>query len=221
MPLTLYAHPFSSYCQKVLVALWENELPFEYRHLEKPGVAEARAALWPLGKFPVLVDDGQMVVESSIIIEHLDVHHCGPVRLLPDDPAQALEVRFMDRFFDNYIMAAMQKPVMVAIKSPPERREVAVREALTEARAALDIAYAWLEARLANRTWAAGEAFSMADCAAAPALFYADWVHEIAPEFARLRAYRTRLLARPSMARAVEEARPYRGCFPLGAPDRD
>ncbi len=217
MSLILYSHPFSSYCQKVLVALWENQIPFTYRHLEHPGAAEERAALWPFGRFPVLVDDGRTVVESSIIIEHLDLHHAGPVRMLPDDRDAALEVRFMDRFFDNYVMTPMQKPVAEAIRKDATRKE----EAMAEARQALGTAYAWLEARLSVRTWAAGEQFTMADCAAAPSLFYADWVHRIGPEFTRLRDYRSRLLARPSFARAVEEGRPYRSYFPLGAPDRD
>jgi len=217
MSLTLYAHPFSSYCQKVLIALWENDVPFTYRHLEEPGAAEERASLWPLGRFPVLVDDGRMVAESSIIIEHLDLHHPGPVRLLPDDRDAALEVRFMDRFFDNYVMSAMQKPVLEALKAEGARRE----EVMAEARRALDTAYAWLEQRLSDRTWAAGEAFSMADCAAAPSLFYADWVHEIPSAFPKLREYRSQLLERPSFARAVNEGRPYRPYFPLGAPDRD
>jgi glutathione S-transferase len=217
MSLTLYAHPFSSYCQKVLVALWENEIPFAYRHLEEPGAAEERAALWPLGRFPVLVDDGRVIAESSIIIEHLDLHHAGLVRLLPDDSEAALEVRFMDRFFDNYVMAAMQKPVAEAMRQGDTRKQ----EAMAEAAKALDTAYAWLEERLSGRAWAAGEGFTMADCAAAPSLFYADWVHRIGPGFPRLLDYRSRLLGRPSFARAVEEARPYRPYFPLGAPDRD
>ena len=174
MSLTLYSHPFSSYCQKVLIALWENEIPFTYRHLEEPGAAEERAALWPLGRFPVLVDDGRTVVESSIIIEYLDLHNAGPVRLLPDETDAALEVRFMDRFFDNYIMTAMQKPVFEALRSEGARKEAAMAEACQ----ALDTAYAWLEERLSGRTWAAGESFTMADCAAAPSLFYADWVRD-------------------------------------------
>ncbi len=215
--LTLYAHPFSSYCQKVLIALWENGTPFTYRHLEHPGAAEERAALWPFGRFPVLVDNGRAIPESSIIIEHLDIHHPGPSRLLPADPAAALEVRFMDRFFDNYVMTAMQKPVFEALRTDGARKD----EAMAEARIALDTAYAWLETRLAGRGWAAGDAFSMADCAAAPSLFYADWVHPIGEAFPTVRAYRSRLLARPSFARAVEEGRPYRHYFPLGAPDRD
>jgi glutathione S-transferase len=217
MSLTLYAHPFSSYCKKVLIALWEKDIPFAYRHLEEPGAAEERAALWPLGRFPVLVDDGRTIAESSIIIEYLDLRRPGPVRLLPDDRDVALEVRFMDRFFDNYVMTPTQKPVSEVLRPDGGRKD----ETLAEAARALDTAYAWLEDRLAGRIWAAGADFSLADCAAAPSLFYADWVHPIAPRFSRLRAYRSRLLARPSFARAVEEARPYRSYFPLGAPDRD
>lgn len=217
MSLTLYSHPFSSYCQKVLTALWENEVDFTYRNLEDAGAGDELKALWPLGRFPVLVDAGRTIIESSVIIEHLDVKHRGPVRMIPDDPDAALEVRFMDRFFDNYVMTAMQKPVAEALRTEGARKELA----MVEAREALDAAYAWLEQRLDGRTWAAGESFTMADCAAAPSLFYADWVHQIGDAFPRLRAYRTRLLARPSFARAVEEARPYRAYFPLGAPDRD
>src|SRR5258708_7298277 len=218
MSLTLYSHPFAAYCQKVLIALYENEIPFTYRHLEEPAAAEERAALWPLGRFPVLVDDGRMIAESSIIIEHLDLHYPGPVRLLPHDRGAALEVRFMDRFFDNYVMTTVQKPVSEALRAAQATRK---EEALAEACRALDTAYAWLEEKLSGRTWAAGETFTMADCAAAPSLFYADWVHQIGPDFTRLRDYRSRLLARPSFARAVDEARPYRPYFPLGAPDRD
>jgi glutathione S-transferase len=165
----------------------------------------------------VLVDSGRTVVESSIIIEHLALRHPGPVRLLPDDAVVSLETRFLDRVFDNYVMTEMQKPVFAALKGD----EAGTREAMDHARTALDTAYAWLEERLAGRRWAAGDAFTMADCSAAPSLFYADWVHPIADAFPGLRAYRSRLLERPSFARAVEEARPFRHYFPLGAPDRD
>jgi glutathione S-transferase len=216
MTLTLYSHPFSSYSQKVLIALYENDTPFTYRNLDEPEPNAERQALWPFGKFPLLVDDGRLVVESSIIIEHLDLHHRGAVRFLPDDPAQALEVRFMDRFFDLYVMGEMQKPVFESLR-PDGRKE----EALAEVARVLDAAYGWLETKLQGRTWAAGESFSMADCAAAPSLFYADWVHQIGEAYPTVRAYRSRLLARPTIARCVEEGRPYRAYFPLGAPDRD
>ena len=218
MSLILYGHPFSSYCQKVEIAFYENSLPFDYRIVapDQPEVSAEWAALWPLKKFPVLVDAGRTVVESSIIIEHLHLHHRSHVPLLPDDPATALEVRFMDRFFDNHVMTPMQGPVLEALR-PDGRNE----EALQKAATALDTSYAWLEHRLQGRTWAAGNSFSLADCAAAPSLFYADWVHPISDSFPTLCAYRARLLDRPSFARAVDEGRPYRKLFPLGAPDRD
>ena len=215
--LKLYAHPFSSYCQKVLIALYENDTLFDFCMLGSSEADTELAALWPLKKMPVLVDAGRTVVESSIIIEHLVLHHPGPVKLLPDDARVCLEARSMDRFFDNYVMTAMQKPVVEALRAEGARKE----EAMAEACQALDTAYAWLEKKFVDRTWAAGESFTMADCAAAPSLFYADWVHQIGPDFPRLREYRSRLLARPSFARAVDEARPFRQYFPLGAPDRD
>jgi glutathione S-transferase len=217
MSLALYAHPFSSYCQKVIVALYENDVPFEYRSLEEPSAMAELKARWPFARFPVLVDNGRTVVESTIIIEHLMLTRGGRVRWLPEDPLEALEVRFLDRFFDNDVMSAMQKPVFAALRQDSTRRD----EALAEASQALERAYGWLEQKLEGRAWAAGAALSLADCAAAPSLFYADWVHPIAPSFPRLRAYRSRLLAWPAFARAVTEARPYRQYFPLGAPDRD
>lgn len=216
--MKLYAHPFSSYCQKVLTALYENATPFDFREigLDDQTAAELEA-LWPLKRFPVLVDGDRTVMESSIIIEHLGLFHPGPVALLPADPAAALEVRLLDRFFDNYVMTPMQKFVFDVLR-PADRRDA---HGVDEARGLLDQAYAWLEHRLPGRTWAVGDTFSLADCAAAPSLFYADWVHPIGEAFPQLRAYRQRLLARPSFARAVDEARPYRRYFPLGAPDRD
>jgi glutathione S-transferase len=218
MPLKLYAHPFSSYCQKVLVALWENETPFEYRHLEEPGAGEELASHWPIGKFPVLVDADVVIPETSIIIEYLQMKHPGPVRLIPDDEAIALEVRLLDRFFDQHVMNAGQVAVVESIRAEPDRLE----EAKQAAAKSLELAYAWLDQRLDGREWAAGDSFSLADCAAAPSLFYGDWVHEIDDgAYPRLRAYRSRLLGRPSFARAVEEGRKYRHYFPLGAPDRD
>jgi len=217
--MELYAHPFSSYCQKALIALYENDTPFEFRMLS-PGdeqVAAEFAALWPLKRFPVLVDEGRTVLEASIIIEHLGLHHPGPVRLIPEDARVALDVRMMDRFFDNYVSTPMQKIVGDSIRTVKDRDRFGV----AEARTMLDTAYRWLDDRMTARTWAAGDTFSLADSAAAPALFYADWTHPIAGEFGNVHAYRRRLLARPSYARAVDEARPYRQLFPLGAPDRD
>ena len=218
MSITLYAHPFSSYCQKALVALYENDVPFEYRSLEDPSAMAELKERWPIARFPVLVDDGRTIVESTIIIEHLMLRHGGRVRWLPDDPVAALEVRFLDRFFDNHVMTAMQQPVFEALRQDQATRK---DEVMTEARRVLDVAYGWLESRLGGRTWAAGDHLSLADCAAAPSLFYADWVHPIGAAFPNLRAYRARLLAWPAFARAVDEARPYRSYFPLGAPDRD
>jgi glutathione S-transferase len=219
MTPTLYAHPFSSYCQKVLVALYENGTPFEYRQLrhDDPRPMNELAALWPMKRFPVLVDAGRTVIEATIIIEYLGLHHPGPVALVPDDPRAALDVRMMDRFFDNYIATPQQKIVFDALRPDAERDARGV----ADARAMLDTAYAWLDAKMAEREWAAGNRFSLADCAAAPFLFYADWTHRIDPSFGNVIAYRKRLLARPSFARAVDEARPYRSFFTLGAPDRD
>jgi len=219
MALALYAHPFSSYCQKVLIALYENGTPFEFRQLdpEHPERARELATWWPLQRFPVLVERGRAVMEASIIVEYLDLHHRGAVRLLPDDHAAALEVRLMDRCFDNYVMTPMQQIVGDRLRAESQRDPHGV----AQAHSLLETAYRWLDGAMAARTWAAGESFSLADCAAAPALFYADWTHGIDAEFRHLLRYRARLLARPSMARAVEEARPYRAFFPLGAPDRD
>ncbi len=217
--MKLYAHPFSSYCQKTLIALYENATPFEWALLSpenEPALAE-HAALWPLRRMPLLVDGERTVVEASVIVEYLDLHHPGPVRMLPADPRAALEVRTLDRVFDNYVMTPMQKIVFDVICAPEHRDAHGV----AQAHHLLDMAYAWLDGRLAGRRWAAGEAFGLADCAAAPALFYADWVHPIGESHRELKAYRQRLLARPSFARAVDEARPYRKLFPPGAPDRD
>ncbi|MGG5821784.1 glutathione S-transferase family protein [Falsiroseomonas sp. HW251] len=218
MALTLYAHPFSSYSMKVLLALRESATRFDYRSFaDDPGAWAECQALWPFGRFPVLVDEGKVVAESSVIIEHLDLHHPGPVRLVPADPVAALEVRFLDRFFDNHVQTPMQAPVFETRRGDAARVEMV----WAESRAALDRAYAWLEGRMAGREWACGDGFTMADCAAAPALFYADWIQPIADAFPNVRAYRARLLARPAMAQLIEEARPFRPLFPLGAPDRD
>jgi len=214
---TLYAHPFSSYCQKVLVALYENATPFTYRSLEDPAAGAELQSLWPLNRFPVLLDGDRTIMEASIIIEHLEWTRPGPVRLLPKEPAAALDVRLMDRFFDNYISTPQQKVTFNALRPEVVRDPYGVDEAYRM----LDTSYRWLDGVMASRTWAAGEMFSLADCAAAPALFYADWTRPIPAACPNVHAYRQRLLARPSFARAVDEARPFRRYFPLGAPDRD
>ena len=215
--MKLYAHPFSSYCQKVLIALYENDTPFELRMLADQQAAAEHAKVWPLKRMPVLVDGDRTIVEASIIIEHLDLHHPGRSRFLPEDPRAALDARMMDRFFDNYVMTPMQKMVSDGIRAAENRDH----QGVAEARALLDVAYGWLDDRMRGREWASGSEFGLADCAAAPALFYAHWVHPIAEAQAEARSYRRRLLSRPSFARAVDEARPYRPLFPLGAPDRD
>ncbi len=219
MTLQLFAHPFSSYCQKALIAFYENDIPFEWRELgpDTPDNAAEWCAAWPIRRMPVLKDGDRTIMESTIIIEYLQLAYPGPVRLLPESAADALETRMMDRFFDNYIMTPMQKVVFNAIRPETDRDPYGV----DEARRMLDDAYGWLDGVMATRTWAAGEDYSLADCAASPSLFYADWVHGIDARFRHVRAYRARLLERPSFARAVDEARPYRGFFPLGAPDRD
>jgi glutathione S-transferase len=219
MSLVLFGHPFSSYTQKVLIALWADETPFEYRKLEaekpEPFFADLKR-YWPFGKFPVLVDDGEPVIESTPIIEHLQAHHRGPNEWIPDGEL-GRRVRFLDRFFDVYVMNNMQKAGTDSLRPEGCRDPYGT----DQARQDLHKAYDWLEANLGDGPWAAGERFTLADCAAAPSLFYADWVEEIGPNRPRLAAYRARLLAHPIVARAVDEGRPYRAYFPLGAPDRD
>jgi glutathione S-transferase len=215
--LKLYGHPFSSYTQKALMALYENNIPFDFRHLGEPAIAEEHARLWPIRKMPLLDDGGRLVMEATVIIEYLDLHHPGPVRMVPADAEAALEVRMLDRIFDNYVMSPMQR-IVADFMRPAEKRDV---KGVADAKATLDASYRWVDEKLRDRQWVAGDTFSLADCAAAPSLFYADWVHPIGERFAALLGYRARLLRRPSFARCVEEARPYRKLFPPGAPDRD
>ena len=219
MSLQLFFHPFSSYSQKALIALYENATPFTPRVLSPndPATGAEFAGLWPIGKFPVLTDGPQTILEATAVIEYLNATRPGPSRLIPANALQATEVRMMDRVFDNYVMTPQQTLVYDALRKPEERDAKGV----ADARVALDRIYAWLDERMATREWAAADTFSLADCAAAPSLFYADWAHRIPERFAHLHAYRARLLARPSVARAVDEARPFRSYYPLGAPDRD
>jgi glutathione S-transferase len=217
MSLTLYAHPFAAYCWKVLIALYENGTPFTYRVVEDAAGWAELESLWPIRKFPMLRDDEALVLESSIIIEHLMLHHAGPVRLIPENADAALKVRFLDRFFDNYVMTPMQTLVSNRMRTEAQRDAPSI----SGARKLLDVAYRWLDQHVTQQAWATGGEFTLADCTAAPALFYADWVHPIGEQFPATRALRARLLARPSVARTVDEARPYRKLFPLGAPERD
>jgi glutathione S-transferase len=218
MTIEIFAHPFSSYCQKAITAFYENNVPFELRLLEPGSTAsEELARLWPIGRFPVLREGERVVPEATSIIEYLHVHHPGPVRLIPEDADAAIEVRMMDRFFDNYVATPQQKLVFDLIRPEGERDARGV----AEARALLDKACAWLDARMAGREWAAGDSFSLADCSAGPQLFYADWSHPMDGRFPNVAAYRARLMARPAFARAIDEARPFRSYFPGGAPDRD
>jgi glutathione S-transferase len=206
MTLTLYCHPFAAYCQKVLIALYENETPFTPIEIDlgDPEQRARLAALWPPTLFPVLVDDARSVTlpESTIIIEYLAIHHPGPFAAIPADPERALEVRLWDRCFDSFVMLRLR---------PADVRDA---QGVGAARATLDMAYAMLDERMASRPWAAGGDFSLADCAAAPALFYAEWVHPFRTDFPALAAYYARLESRPSFARVIEEARPYRSLFP-------
>jgi glutathione S-transferase len=218
LSLQLFAHPFSSYCQKVLIALWADDTEFEYMMLDQEhpdNMAELKRR-WPFGQFPLLVDDGKTVVETTPIIEHLQAHHRGPNCWIPDGEL-GRRVRFLDRFFDLYVMTNMQKAGNDILRLEGSRDPYGAQRG----RDGLHKAYDWLEANLGDGPWAAGETFTLADCAAAPSLFYADWIEEIGPQRPRLAAYRARLLAHPPVARAVDEGRPYRAYFPLGAPDRD
>ena len=219
MRLQLFGHTFSSYTLKALIALYENQTPFDFRSIgpDQPDNTAELIRHWPIARFPLLIDGETTVFETSAIIEHLAAFHPGPVPLIPADAKAAVPVRMLDRVFDNYVMGPMQTVVGDALRPEGSRDPYGV----AKARAMLDTIYALLDQTLAGRTWAAGDAFTLADAAAAPSLFYADWAHPIVEEHATLKAYRARLLARASFARCIDEARPYRHFFPLGAPDRD
>ena len=220
MTIELFGHPFSSYCQKAFIAFYEHGVPFTLRELSPadPATAAEHRALWPLAKMPLLRDGDTVLMETSIVVEYVDgLRPAGAPALLPADPAAALQVRLLDRALDNYVMTPVQKIVGDRLRPTDADRDPF---GVAEAHALLEAAYAWLEDRLGEDGWLAGD-FSLADCAAAPALFYADWVHPIPEAQRKLRAYRARLLARPSFARAVDEARYFRPYFPGGAPDRD
>ena len=214
MSLQLYFHPFASFCQKVLIAFYENDIPFD-PHVVDLGDQKSRTefeAIWPIGKFPVLRDEtaGRTIPESSIIIEYLAQYYPGGTSLVPVDAELALLTRTWDRFYDHYVELPMQKIVTDRLR-PQGRNDT---HGVEESKALLETAYRVLEQEMENRTWAIGEVFTMADCAAAPALFYADLVLPFNDKHQNVKAYFDRLLERPSFARVVEEAKPYRELFP-------
>ena len=217
--LTLYLHPLASYCWKVLIALYENDTPFgpQLVDLSDPARARRSRRSGRSRKFPVLRDDARelIVPESTIIIEYLARHSLAASALLPADPDAAREVRLADRFFDLYVHEPMQ--TIVGDRLRPAGR--AIRTASTQARALLDIAYGMIERDMAARRWASGDTFTMADCAAAPALHYADRVHPLGARHPHAVAYLRRLEARPSFARVMAEAAPYAHLFPPGDED--
>jgi glutathione S-transferase len=214
MSLKLYFHPLASFCQKVLIALYENDTPFE-PHLVDLGDATSNAAfkqLWPIGKMPVLRDDARdrTIPESSIIIEYLAQHYPGRTRLVPADPDLALRTRLRDRFYDLYVQEPMQKVVTDRLR-PAGAHDL---HGVAQAKALLQTAYGLIERDMAANPWAMGDEFGMADCAAAPALFYANLVVPFGDTHPNAARYLGRLMERPSFARTVEEARPYFALFP-------
>ncbi|NNH60903.1 glutathione S-transferase family protein [Rhizobium laguerreae] len=214
MSLVLYGHPLASFCHKVLIALYENGTPFENRivDLSDEGSRADLFRFWPIGKMPLLRDEARdsTIPETSIIIEYLEQYYPGPVRLLPPEIDRALQVRLWDRFFDLYVQTPMQ--TLVSNHMRPEG--TADEREVEAAKATLATAYSMIEKQLADKPWISGDGFTMADCAAAPALFYAEMLIPFSSEQPNLRAYCDRLLARPSFARVLEEACPYFKFYP-------
>lgn len=210
MALTLHYHPLSSYCHKVLIALDELGIEVDKRllNLGDPAERSAFLALWPTGKMPLLVDNGRVVPETSIAIEYLQRH--SQHRLIPDEADAALDVRLWDRLFDLYVMTPMQAHTNDLLRPEADRDPINV----AEAKARLLMAYEMIDRQLAGRTWVTGEAFTLADCAAAPSLFYAVTYVAPPPEHRHLAAYVERLLARPSVARTIEQAKPFFKYYP-------
>lgn len=215
--LALYGHHFSSYTWKALIPLHANATPFDFRPIDQdhPDNSAVVAGAGPQGKFPVLQDGERLIFEATTIVEYLDLHYPGAERFVPADADAAIDTRMLDRVFDNYVMNVMQLSVNEHIRdavNPDQAVLARVREQLTRT-------YAWLENWLAR--YPLRDRVTLIECAAAPSLFYADWVHPIAEDFPRLKAWRAHLLALPPVKRCVDDARPYRQFFPLGAPDRD
>jgi glutathione S-transferase len=214
MSLKLYYHPLSSFCWKVLIALYENDTPFTPVMVDLGNEAERAGLLklWPIGKFPVLRDEAKdrVIPESSIIIEYLDNHYPGRTRFIPADADLARPTRLRDRFYDLYVHLPMQKMVGDRLRPPGNNDPYGVEEA----RARIESCYGMIDKEVAARTWAMGDAFTLADCASAPALFYANMVVPFGDNHKNLAAYFERLKARPSFARVLGEAEPYFAMFP-------
>jgi glutathione S-transferase len=212
--LVLHSHPLASFCHKVLIPLYENATPFTHKliDLQSPEESARFKALWPVGKMPLLVDDvrDRVVPETTIIIEYLDAHYAGRQPMLPHDDVQRLDVRLWDRFYDNYVQAPMQKIVADRLRAEDVRDPTGV----AEARATLQLAYGMVDAQLAKTAWAATDEFTLADCAASPALFYASCVEPFGPAHGRVAAFLARLMERPSFHRVLDEAAPYWKFFP-------
>lgn len=216
MSLILHFHPLSSFCWKALTALYENDTPFTPNmvNLGDPDERAALLKLWPICRFPVLEDKarGEVVPESSIIIEYLDRYYPGRTRFIPEQADRALQTRLRDRFYDLYLHLPMQKIVGDRLR-PADKKDP---HGVAEARAQLKTSYAIIERQMTDGAWAMGSDFSLADCAAAPSLYYGDKVEPIG-EFKNVSAYLDRLQARPSFARVLQEAEPYFGLFPKAA----
>jgi glutathione S-transferase len=214
MPLKFFFHPLASFCQKVLIALYENDTPFEPHIVDLADAKSSAAfkAIWPIGRFPVLRDEANdcTVPESSIIIEYLAQHYPGKTQLVPADAELARQVRLQDRFYDLYVNVPMQKVVTDKLR-PSGKNDPHGVEA---ARTLLQTAYTMIEQEMATKTWATGDAFTMADCAAAPALFYANMLTPLGDVYPNAAAYLRRLMDRPSFARAIKEAQPYFALVP-------
>jgi glutathione S-transferase len=211
MSLSLYYHPLSSFCHKVLIALYENNTEFERRIIEFGNEADRAElqAIWPFNKFPVIRDAARQrdVAESTVIIEYLDHYFAGERPLIPADWEAAFEVRFWDRVFDNYVQRPMQQIVRARLNDNHADS--------TDEHATLKTAYGMIDRQMASRTWVSGEHFSMADCAAAPALVYASTLQPFPEDCNHLRDYFERLVTRPSVRRVLEEAKPYFSLYPF------
>jgi glutathione S-transferase len=214
MSLTLYYHPLSSFCMKVLVALYENDTPFtpHFVDLRNPTDREPFLKIWPVGKFPVLRDEtcNRIIPETSVIIAHLDLHYPGRTHFIPDDAGKASQMHVYDRVFDNYVNLNMQRVVFDRLRPKDQRDPYGVNQAMAHLRTTLDV----IERDIAGRTWMMGDDFTMADCAAAPALFYADRITPLKNSHPQVAGYLGRLIRRPSFLRVLKEAKPYIEMFP-------